>query len=236
MTDEGQICGNRTFPQLGGVTPPYIAISPQSSLPHPYPINVRARRALPISYFLFLIYYLNCPSPAKPHPPHNSPGTLPRPKNAPPGRFCPAVRETRGAGCSRPRWCTDSQHPGKSQQKKQPYVFRKAVPWCTMWEQTRTLLFIRAASASHDCSPGSDAVVPPREDKRGVLKYQGAFAAYPRFTNWAAVFHSPLDISPSLFFRLIAEQPTIPYSKQDDKSIVVSFNGTHLVFLMVVAS
>lgn len=85
--------------------------------------------------------------------------------------------------------------------------------WCTMWEQTRTLLFIRAASASHGCSPGSDAVVPPREDKRGVLKYQGAFAAYPRSTNWAAVFHSPLDISPSLFFGLIAEQPTIPYSK-----------------------
>ena len=54
-------------------------------------------------------------------------------------------------------------------------------------------------------------VVPPRKDKRGVLKYQGAFAAYPRSTNWAAVFHSPLDISPSLFFRLIAEQPTSPY-------------------------
>ena len=54
-------------------------------------------------------------------------------------------------------------------------------------------------------------VVPPREDKRGMLKYQGAFAAYPRSTNWAAVFHSPLDISPSLFFRLIAEQPTSPY-------------------------
>lgn len=54
-------------------------------------------------------------------------------------------------------------------------------------------------------------VVPPREDKRGVLKHQGAFAAYPRSTNWAAVFHSPLDISPSLFFRLIAEQSTSPY-------------------------
>ena len=54
-------------------------------------------------------------------------------------------------------------------------------------------------------------VVPPREDKRGVLKHQGVFAAYPRFANWAAVFHSPLDISPSLFFRLIAEQPTSPY-------------------------
>ena len=48
-------------------------------------------------------------------------------------------------------------------------------------------------------------VVPPRKDKRGVLKYQGAFAAYPRSTNWAVVFHSPLDISPSLFFWLIAE-------------------------------
>ena len=54
-------------------------------------------------------------------------------------------------------------------------------------------------------------VVPPREDKRGMLKYQGAFAAYPRSTSWAAVFHSPLDISPSLFFRLIAEHPTSPY-------------------------
>ena len=50
-------------------------------------------------------------------------------------------------------------------------------------------------------------------NKIGVLKYQGAFAAYPRSTNWAAVFHSPLDISPSLFFGLIAERPTIPYSK-----------------------
>lgn len=48
-------------------------------------------------------------------------------------------------------------------------------------------------------------VVPPREDKRGVLKYQGAFAASPRSTNWAVVFHSSLDISPSLFFGLIAE-------------------------------
>ena len=42
-------------------------------------------------------------------------------------------------------------------------------------------------------------IVPPRKDKRGVLKYQGAFAAYPRSTNWAAVFHSPLDISHSSF-------------------------------------
>ena len=86
--------GGRLF-RRDEVTPPYIAILPQSFLPRPYPINVRARRALRIYYLLFLIYYLNCPSPAKPHPPHISPGTLPRPKNAPPGRFCPAVRKTR---------------------------------------------------------------------------------------------------------------------------------------------
>lgn len=106
-------------------------------------------------------------------------------------------------------------HDGKIKNKSERTFVKKYVRiclvWCTMWEQTRTLLFIRAASASHGCSLGSDAVVPPREDKRGVLKYQGAFAAYPRSTNWAAVFHSPLDISPSLFFRLIAEQPTSPY-------------------------
>lgn len=103
------------------------------------------------------------------------------------------------------------QFPQKQAIKKIPRSFVRGILWCTMWEQTRTLLFVRAASASHDCSPGSDAVVPPREDKRGVLKYQGAFAAYPRSTNWAAVFHSPLDISPFLFFWLIAEQPTSPY-------------------------
>ena len=45
----------------GWVTPPYTAISSQSSLPHPYRINVRARRALHIYYLLFLIYYLKLP-------------------------------------------------------------------------------------------------------------------------------------------------------------------------------
>ena len=116
-------------------------------------------------------------------------------------------RETNTSACAK----CESVPEGMVRQKSRN--IRCGFSWCTMWEQTRTLLFIRAASASHGCSPGSDAVVPPREDKRGVLKYQGAFAAYPRSTNWAAVFHSPLDISPSLFFGLIAEQPTIPYSK-----------------------
>ena len=141
----------------------------QFSLPQPYPINVRARRALRIYYLLFLIYYLNCPSPAKPHPPHISPGILPRPKNAPPGRFCPAVRETRdldlrlphrtapldvacslrplrllrfpvpaaGGGHLRSKlFSSPMVHRSATSReiatKKQPYVFRKAVPWCTI--------------------------------------------------------------------------------------------------------
>ena len=40
---------------------------------------------------------------------------------------------------------------------KKALRFRKAFFWCTMWEQTRTLLCIRAALASRGCSPGSDA-------------------------------------------------------------------------------
>ena len=92
----------------------------QFSLPRPYPINVRARRALRIYYLLFLIYYLNCPSPAKPHPPHISPGTLPRANKAPPGLCCRSVRKATDTPCSRPRWCTDPQHPGKLQQKNTP--------------------------------------------------------------------------------------------------------------------
>ena len=78
---------------------------------------MRARRALPIYYLLFLIYYLNCPSPAKPHPPHNSPGTLPRANKAPLGLCCRSVRKTTDTPCSRPRWRTCPQCPGKLQQK-----------------------------------------------------------------------------------------------------------------------
>ena len=95
--------------------------------------------------------------------------------------------------------------------KKQPYVYRKAVcgaPCGSKPEHFCVSGRHRHHTAAH---PEVMPVVPPREDKRGMLKYQGAFAAYPRSTNWAAVFHSPLDISPSLFFRLIAEQPTSPY-------------------------
>ena len=114
VTDEGQICGNRPFPQLGGVTPPYFAIFPPASL------SDKCARAARTPYLLFIIYYLNCPSPAKPHLPHNSPGTLPRANKAPPGLCCRSVRKATDTPCSRPRWCTDPQHPGKLQQKNSP--------------------------------------------------------------------------------------------------------------------
>ena len=54
----------KAFPAGDEVTPPYIAILPQSFLPRPYPINVRARRALRIYYLLSFIYYLFCPAGA----------------------------------------------------------------------------------------------------------------------------------------------------------------------------
>ena len=79
------------------VTPPYIAILPQSFLPRPYPINVRARRALRIYYLLSFIYYLFCPA-----------GAL----------SSPMVHR--------------SATSREITTKKQPYVFRKAVPWCTI--------------------------------------------------------------------------------------------------------
>ena len=71
-------------------------------------------------------------SPVNLYLPFISPGTLPRPKNAPPGRFCPAVRKTRGAGCSRPRWCTCPQYLGKSQQKNTPQLLARCLLWCTI--------------------------------------------------------------------------------------------------------
>ena len=73
MTDEGLPTGSfplirrvprhlpprgKAFPAGDEVTPPYIAILPQSFLPRPYPINVRARRALRIYYLLSFIFYL----------------------------------------------------------------------------------------------------------------------------------------------------------------------------------
>lgn len=58
---------------------------------------------------------------------------------------------------------------------------------------------------------GPGAVVPRKIIKSGVVAYQGAFAAYPRFINWAAVFHVPLDSPLSRFCPLIAEQPATTY-------------------------
>lgn len=41
-------------------------------------------------------------------------GYKPHPRNAPPGRFCPAARKARGTGCSNPPFCC----PIKSMQNK----------------------------------------------------------------------------------------------------------------------
>ena len=55
-------------------------------------------------------------------------------------------------------------------------------------------------------------VVPPREDKRGVLKHQGAFAAYPRFLKlWLRYSTVTLTTIQPHFCPLIAEQPATPY-------------------------
>ena len=61
-------------------------------------------------------------------------------------------------------------------------------------------------------SGGGASVVSAHSIKAKLTASKGAFAAYPRFTNWAAVFHVPLDCPPSSFFGLIAEQTekTIP--------------------------
>ena len=136
--------GGRLF-RRDEVTPPYIAILPQSFLPRPYPINVRARRALRIYYLLSFIYYLFCPAGALSSPMvHRSAasreiaikkqpyvfrravlwctlfGTLPRANKAPLGLCCRSVRKATDTPCSRPRWCTCPPHPGKLQQKNSP--------------------------------------------------------------------------------------------------------------------
>ena len=128
---------------LGGVRSPRP--TSQSSCPHPYRINVRAQRALHIYYLLFIIYYLNCPAGALSSPMvHPSAmsreiaikkhpyvfrkavlwctlfGTLPRANKAPLGLCCRSVRKATDTPCSRPRWCTRPQRPGKSQQKNSP--------------------------------------------------------------------------------------------------------------------
>ena len=129
----------------------------QFSLPRPYPINVRARRALRIYYLLSFIYYLFCPagalsspmvhlsaisweiaikntptSPVNLYLPFISPGTLPRANKAPLGLCCRSVRKATDTPCYRPRWCTDPQHLGKLQQKNTPQLLARCLLWCTI--------------------------------------------------------------------------------------------------------
>ena len=110
-------CGYHQFPRRGGITPPYIVIS--SQLPLPASLSYKCARAARTPYLLSIISYLLFRLPLRGNlvpdgaPTRNVPGncnkkqpyvfrkavpwctlfgTLPRPKNAPLGRFCPAVR------------------------------------------------------------------------------------------------------------------------------------------------
>ena len=112
---------------------------------------------------------------------------------------------------SRPRWRTKLLLFRKTAIKNTPQLLARYLFGAPYWSKLEHFCLSRRHRYHTAAHPEVMPVVPPREDKRGVLKHQGAFAAYPRFANWAAVFHSPLDISPFLFFRLIAEQPTSPY-------------------------
>ena len=112
---------------------------------------------------------------------------------------------------SRPRWCTKLLLFRKTAIKNTPQLLARYLFGAPCGSKPEHFCVSGRHWHHAAAHPEVMPVVPPREDKRGVLKHQGAFAAYPRFANWAAVFHSPLDISPSLFFRLIAEQPTSPY-------------------------
>ena len=59
-------------------------------------------------------------------------------------------------------------------------------------------------------------VVPPREDKRGMLKYQGAFAAYPRLLNLCGA-DDVLLIFQSLRFRIEIITQNRRFCKSFDK-------------------
>ena len=120
--------------------------------PHPYPINVRARRALHIYYLLFKLPLRGnfvpdgAPFAAsreiatkkqpyvfrKAVPWCTLFGTLPRANKAPLGLCCRSVRKATDTPCSRPRWRTRPQCPGKLQQKNTPQLLARCLLWCTI--------------------------------------------------------------------------------------------------------
>ena len=85
----------RSETRLRAQCPLLAALRPTATIP-PASLSYKCARAARTPYLLFIIYYLLSiiyfTAPVKPLLPHYSPETLPRPKNAPPGRFCPAVR------------------------------------------------------------------------------------------------------------------------------------------------
>ena len=61
----------------------------------------------------------------------------PRPRNAPPGRFCPAGRKARGTGCSNPFFYC----PIKSAQNKKSSTPIRCCSWCSKAIQIRTIFY-----------------------------------------------------------------------------------------------
>ena len=61
----------------------------------------------------------------------------PRPRNAPPGRFCPAGRKARGTGCSNPPLLL----PHKIRAKHQEQHPIRCCSWCSKVIQIRTIFY-----------------------------------------------------------------------------------------------
>ena len=61
----------------------------------------------------------------------------PRPRNAPPGRFCPAERKARGTGCSNPPLLL--LHKIHAKQKEQHPI--RCCSWCSKAIQIRTIFY-----------------------------------------------------------------------------------------------
>ena len=61
----------------------------------------------------------------------------PRPRNAPPGRFCPAGRKARGTGCSNPPLLLP--HKIRAKQKEQHPI--RCCSWCSKVIQIRTIFY-----------------------------------------------------------------------------------------------
>ena len=82
----------------------------------------RGAHSIFIIYYLLSIIYFFLPPPSRIS--RSIPRGLSRGLTKPHrGLCCRSVRKATDTPCSRPRWRTHPQRPGKSQQKKQPYFY-----------------------------------------------------------------------------------------------------------------